>query len=186
MKRARQVFLVLTLSLGFALAVQAQYAHKSGSNDAEGRLYREPSGFSLDKLFSPEFFHMGHSYELSYSSFGGQGMSVGEYTNSMMWRFSTKLAARVDVAVQHQPFGMSGLNNGLPASQNGLSGLYLKNAEVAYQPLNNLTLNFAVRQAPYGYGSYLSPYGRYRNPYSNDRYGFGNGYGDPYFNNWSR
>jgi hypothetical protein len=183
MKSARQIIMVLTLSLGFALAAQAQYAHRADSDDAEGRLYREPSGFSLDKLFSPEFFRMGHSYEMSYSSFGGQGLSMGTYTNSMMWRFSTKLAARVDVAVQHAPFGVSGLSNGLPVSQSNLSGVYLRNAEVAYQPLRNLTMHLSVRQAPYGYGSYLSPYGRYGYSNGYDRYGLRGGFGDPYFNN---
>lgn len=186
MKRARLLFLVLTLSVAAVTTGQAQYAHSAGSGEAEAKLFREPSGFSLDRLFSPEFFRMGHSYEMSYSSFGGQGLTLGEYTNSMMWRFSTKLAARVDVGVQHTPFGVSGLGNGIPQSENGLNGIYLKNAEVAYQPIGNLRMHLSVRQAPPGYGYYLSPYGRYGYPYMYDRYGFRNGLDDPYFNSWLR
>lgn len=182
MKRIRLFLLVVTLSLGPALAAQAQYAQGAGSENAEARLFREPAHFSLDKLFSPEFFRMGHSYELSYSSFGGQGLTLGEYTNSMMWRFSTKLAARVDVAVQHTPFGVSGINNGLPVSESNFNGIYLKNAEIAYQPIGNLTMHLSVRRAPYGH--YLSPYGRYGYR-GYDRYGLGGGFNDPYFNNWS-
>lgn len=185
MKRARLLFLVLTLSLWAAAAAQAQYANNANS-EAESKLFREPSGFTLNKLFSPEFFHMSHSYELSYSSFGGHGLTLGEYTNSMMWRFSTKLAARVDVAVQHAPFGVSGLNNGLPVSQNNLNKIYLKNAEVAYQPMKNLVMQFSVRQAPNPYGYYLSPYGRYGYPYGYDRFGFRSDFGDPVFNPWLR
>lgn len=185
MKHARLFFLVLCLSLWATAAAQAQYVNR-GNSDAEGKLFREPSGFSLNKLFSPEFFHMSHSYELSYSSFGGHGLTLGEYTNTMLWRFSTKLAARVDVAVQHTPFGVSGLNNGLPVSESSLNGIYLKNAEVAYRPTENLTMHFSVRQAPYGYGYYLSPYGRYGYPYGYDRYGFGSGISDPYYNPWWR
>lgn len=185
MKRARLFFLVLTLSLSATLTVQAQYANGSNS-DAEAKLFREPTGFSLNKLFSPEFFHMSHSYELSYSSFGGHGLTLGEYTNSMMWRFSTKLAARVDVAVQHTPFGVSGLNNGLPVSQNNLNGIYLKNAEVAYQPMKNLFMQFSIHQAPNGYGYYLNPYGRYGYPYGYDRLGLRTDFGDPAFNHWLR
>lgn len=180
MKCARLFLLVVTLSLGPALAARAQYAQGAGS-DAEAKLFQEPAHFSLDKLFSPEFFRMSHSYEMSYSSFGGQGLTLGEYTNSMMWRFSTKLAARVDVAFQHTPFGVSGLNNGLPVSKSNLNGIYLKNAELAYRPVGNLTMHLSVRQAPYGYGYYMSPYGRY----GYDRYGFRTGFNDPYNNYWA-
>jgi hypothetical protein len=179
MKRIRILLFVLVLCAAPVVTVHAQYADGAGDN-AEARLFREPSGFSLDKLFSPEYFRMSHSYELSYSSFGGHGLSLGEYTNTMMWRFSTKLAARVDVGVQHTPFGLSGLNNGLPASQDNLNRIYLKNAEVAYRPVGNLTMHLSVRQAPYRYGYYLSPYGRY----GYDRYGIPLGYEDRYFNSW--
>lgn len=182
MKSARLFLLVLSLSLAPVFAAHAQYANGAGGDKAEAKLFREPSGFSLDKLFSPEFFRMGHSYELSYSSFGGQGLTIGEYTNTMMWRFSTKLAARVDVAVRHTPFGVSGLSNGLPVSESGLSGIYLKNAEVNYRPVGNLTMHLSVRQAPNRYGYYLNPYGYY-SPYGYDRYGIGS-LDDPYYNRW--
>lgn len=184
MKRVRLFLLVVILSLGSVAAVQAQYAHGAGSDNPEAKLFREPAHFSLDKLFSPEFFRMSHSYELSYSSFGGHGLALQEYTNTMLWRFSTKLAARVDLAVQHTPFGVSGLNNGLPVSESNFNGIYLKNAEVAYRPVGNLTMHLSVRQAPHGYGYYLSPYGRYGYP-GYDRYGFRTSFNDPYFNNWS-
>ena len=183
MKHARLVLLVLALSLSPAAAVMAQYAHGARTENAEAKLFQEPAHFTLDRLFSPEFFRMSHSYEMSYSSFGGQGLTLGEYTNSMMWRFSTKLAARVDVAFQHTPFGVSGLNNGLPVSESSLNGIYLKNAEVAYRPVGNLTMHLSVRQAPYGYGYYMGPYGRYGYP-GYDRYGLSTGFNDPNFNSW--
>jgi hypothetical protein len=85
----------------------------------------------------------------------------------MMWRFSPKLAARVDVGVAHSLFGNSSLGNGVPGSQNSFANIYLKNAEVAYRPLKNMTLHLSFRQAPRGYGYYMSPYGYY---------GYGGGY----------
>jgi len=181
MNRWRLFLFVLVFSLAPIVSAHAQYAGGTGEQP-EARLFNEPSGFSLDKLFSPEFFRMSHSYELSYSSFGGHGLTLGEYTNSMMWRFSTKLAARVDVAVQHTPFGVSGLDNGLPNSQSNLNGIYLKNAEIAYRPVGNLSMYLSVRQAPNAYGYYLSPYGRY----GYDRYGWNRWYDDANFNSWLR
>jgi hypothetical protein len=111
---------------------------------------------ALGNLFGAEHFEMGHSYQMSFSSFGGSASSMGMYTNSMMWQFNSDLAARVDVAVAH-PFTNS---NGAFGEQN--AKVFLRNAEVSYQPSENTQIHFQVRQSPYG--RYASPFGmnRYR------------------------
>lgn len=107
---------------------------------------------ALGSLFGADHFRMGHSYQMSFSSFGGQTASMGMYTNSMMWQFNSKLAARVDVSVAH-PF-----TNGTFGEQE--TQVFLRNAEVAYRPSENVRLHFQVQQSPYG--RYMSPYGTYR------------------------
>jgi len=105
---------------------------------------------ALGNLFGAEDFRMGHSYQMSFSSFGGNTSSMGMYTNSMMWQFNSDLAARVDVGVAH-PLAS---NN---AFGNQEAKVFLRNAEVAYTPTDNMRIHFQVRQSPYG--RYASPYG---------------------------
>ena len=147
--------------LGLTLPAQAQLRQDAPAQQAPVKLYDQNTpSFTLNSLFSPEHFRMGHSYEMSFGSFGGNSASMGMYTNSMMWQFNQKLAARVDVAFAHSPFG----GNALGESQGGR--VFLRNAEVAYRPNENMQLHFSMRQSPYGsyMGGYGSPYGRY-SPY---------------------
>ena len=105
---------------------------------------------ALGNLFGAEDFRMSHSYQMSFSSFGGGTSSMGMYTNSMMWQFNSDLAARVDVGVSH-PLAS---NN---AFGNQEARVFLRNAEVAYKPSDNMKIHFQVRQSPHG--RYASPYG---------------------------
>lgn len=112
---------------------------------------------ALGDLFGAEHFRMGHSYQMSFSSYGGQTASMGMYTNSMMWQFNSDWAARVDVGVSHP------LTNGAFGQQE--TRVFLRNAEVAYQPSENMRIHLQVQQSPYG--RYARPYGTYRrSPFS--------------------
>lgn len=144
----------LMVMLGLAAPAQAQLRENvpAAVQRAPMRLYSMGSGFSLNDLFSAEHFRMQHTYEMSMGTIGGYSYSLGVYTNSMLWQFSDKLAARVDIGVAHSPFGGSLGIERRPQ-------IFLRNAEVAYRPRENMLLQFSVRQSPYGY--YLSPYGYY-------------------------
>ena len=114
------------------------------------------SGFALNKLFDPSIFRMNQSVEFSASSFGGGVSSMGMFTNSMMWQFNEKLAARVDMSVAYSPNANQQFNN----SSGGLNGnaqVFVRNAEVAYRPSENVQIHLSFSQSPYGY--YASPYG---------------------------
>lgn len=151
----------LVVCLGSAHVSSAQYKSDAAVEAmmAQSRIYGD--SFSLNKLFDPRFFQMSHSYGMSFGSGPFGSGSMGEYTNTMMWRFSQKLAARVDVGVAHNISGGLPNASGLPGTNNSAARIYLRNAEVAYQPLKNMTLHVSFRQAPYGYGYYMSPYGYY-------------------------
>ncbi|MDQ7041029.1 MAG: hypothetical protein Q9M35_08815 [Rhodothermus sp.] len=153
----RKTFLLigLVVLLGVTVPAQAQLRTEVSSavQRAPMRLYRPGTGFSLSDLFSPKYFRMQHSYEVSMGSLGGYSYSLGVYTNSMRWQFSDKLAARVDIGIAHTPFGGSlGLKR--------RPQLFLRNAEIAYRPRENMLFQFTVRQSPYGY--FMAPYGYYR------------------------
>ena len=108
---------------------------------------------ALGNLFGAEDFRMSHSYQMSFSSFGGSTASMGMYTNSMMWQFNPAWSARVDVSVAH------------PMTNDGAFGqqetkVFLRNAQVSYEPSENMEVHFQVRQSPRG--RYAGPYGTYR------------------------
>ena len=143
------------LCLVFMLSVVQPAEAQMRSTDnapAATELYDSAAATSdlLSTLFSDDHFRMGHSYEMSMSSFGGDTHSMGMYTNSMMWQFNEQWAARVDVSLAHSPFGGGAFDNQDPQ-------LFLRNAEVAYRPSENMELRFQMRQSPHG--SYMSPYG---------------------------
>jgi hypothetical protein len=154
--RATISLLCLVTVLSLTAPAQAQLRDDPATSSVRTQLY-DTSSDVFNKLFSDEHFRMSHSYQMSMSSFAGQTASMGMYTNSMMWQFNSDWAARVDVSVAH-PF--SG-NSAFGQEQN--ARVFLRNAEVAYRPSENMQFRFQVQQSPYG--RYMSPYGSYR-PYS--------------------
>ncbi len=139
---------------------QAQLRKDVNQQQSPAKLYgTDGPAFSLNKLFSPEHFRMSHSYEMSFGSYGGGTSSLGMYTNTMQFQFNQKLAARMDVAFAHSPFGGSMGNPLGPDADRGQ--VFLRNAEIAYRPTDNMRLHLSFRQSPYG--GYMSPYGY--NPY---------------------
>jgi hypothetical protein len=103
----------------------------------------------LNRVFSPEHFRMSHGFEMSTGSFG----SLGMYTNTMQWQFSDKLAARVDLAAAYSPRLGSQQGTGQDAR------FFLRNAEIAYRPAENVQMHFSFRQSPYG--GFMNPHGMY-------------------------
>lgn len=145
--------LVLVLAL-MSPPAHAQLRSTSASDSVPTRLYEtgEAAVDALGQLFGAEQFRMAHSYEASFSSFGGQSASLGMYTNSMMWQFNQEWAARVDVGVAHSLGGNSAF--GQEQAQ-----VFLRNAEVQYRPSENMQFRLQIQQSPHG--RYMRPYGRY-------------------------
>lgn len=146
--------LCLILMLGLAVPVQAQLRSANTTSSTAVRLYDSGStGLSLNRFFTPEHFKMSHSLEMTASSFGG-GSTLGMYTNSMMWQFNSKLAARVDMAMA---YGQTNASSAFSSTGGQNGRIFLKNAEIEFRPRENMRLNLQVRQSPYG--SYMNPYG---------------------------
>ncbi len=151
-------FITLIIVLGTAVPVQAQMRDQVASaQPAPAQLYdSQTPAFTLNKLFSPQHFSMGHSYEMSVGSFGGGSQTLGMYTNTMLFEFSPKLDARVDVSVAHS-------FNGSQFGNEGHGGqVFIRNAQVNYRPTENMQFHISFRQSPYG--MYGHPYG-YRGGY---------------------
>ena len=127
----------------------------SRESESPGGLITQPPSTMMFGWFDPSKFSMHHSFELSYLSAAGQGMSLGTYTNTMMYQFADNLNARADVSMSFTPtnsfsaFGAKGANN--------FSGVYLRNAQISYRPWENFQVQVQYSQIPYGtYG--FSPF----------------------------
>lgn len=119
-------------------------------------MYQQPSSW-LFGWFDPSKFTMRHSLEMSYMTLGGgQGLSLGTYTNSMLYEFSDKLNARADVSLSYSPF--NSFSSGLGGKRNDLSSIYLSRAEINYRPWDNTRIQLSFRQLPYGGYYYYSPF----------------------------
>lgn len=145
----------------------SQYSVSGPTLMVESQPQAESRQFGLSSL------RMGHSYEMSMGSMGGQMYNQNMYTNTLYMQFNEKMTGRLDVAFAHSPFGsaMPGM------SQSGQ--IFVRNAEFNYALSERTNINFSFRQipggmgyggGPFSYGGYgYSPYfGRHRySPYNN-------------------
>ncbi len=121
-----------------------------------------PSGF-FTGFFNPQNFDMHHTVSMSYSSFGGQGVALGVYTNSMAYKFSENLDVEADVSFVNSPYSSLG-----DAHTKSLNGIYLSRAQLNYRFSDDFHVTLRYNQVP---GGYYSPYGYGYNRYS--PFGFG-------------
>jgi hypothetical protein len=138
---------LLAGSLSAAAQFKSQVPGYGGSGPAPGS---GESGLILG-FFDPSRFTMRHSLNLSYQTFSGQGMSLGTYTNSMMYQVTDELTARADVSLSYSPY-----NSFTGFGKQDFSSIYLSRAEVSYRPSENFMVNIQYRAEPYGY---YSPFG---------------------------
>jgi hypothetical protein len=163
--RSVWIVLLLVALLFVAAPAQAQLRADLPQQDAPVAVYQSQTGFSLGSLINPDHFKISNSYEMSYSSFGGQSLGLGVLTTSFRYQPTDRFAARVDVGVAHSPFGSAGVQESLGFSPDTPAKVYLQNAQIAYRPTENSLIQLQVRQSPFG--SYASPYGYY-SPYGHD------------------
>jgi hypothetical protein len=141
---------VLLLILS-AIAVGQFRSQPEARSSAGESLLRPDDGGLLFGWFDPSRLTMHNSYSLSYTTSGGKGFSVGALTSNIGYQFSNSLSAQFDVSLMHSPFNNLGGN-----FANNISGIYLTNAELNYQPSKNMLLQIQYRQLPamYWLGNY--------------------------------
>jgi hypothetical protein len=107
-------------------------------------------------FLNPNSFSMHHSFSLSYSAFGNNGLALGVYTNSMMYKFTDNLNIQADISLINSPYNSFGKD-----FSNQINGLYLSKAELNYRPWENFSINVQYRSNPLGYYNPYSGYSRY-------------------------
>ena len=107
-------------------------------------------------FLNSENFSMKHSFSMSYSAFGNEGLALGVYTNSMMYRFSDNLNVQLDASIINSPYSTLGKD-----FQNNINGFYISRAAVNYKPWDDVSISLQYRNLPgYFYNPYYS-YGRF-------------------------
>ena len=151
-----RVFVLCVIALSL-LAVSKSYSQFKRTADDEPKVsdsfIRPETDSDLLSFFNPENFKMRQSVSMGYMTIGGQGLALGMYTNSMMYKFSSQFDARVDVSLQSSPY--SSFDQRL---QSSLTGVFLNRAEVNYRPSDNMLLRVSYQKVPFGLNSIFSPY----------------------------
>ncbi|MDA3861447.1 MAG: hypothetical protein PF445_09495, partial [Melioribacteraceae bacterium] len=92
------------LSLLFSSLSLAQFKDKDLSPTImDGITNYSPSGF-LSNFLNPNNFQMNHSVNMSYSAFGGNGIALSTYTNSMAFRLTDNMNLEVDASLVASPY----------------------------------------------------------------------------------
>lgn len=156
MKTIAMVTVALVLS---SVASWSQFKSKGESSPKVGEsLFRTDDGGLLFGWFDPSRLDMHHSFSLSYASFGGKGISLGVYTNSLSYKFSEAWSLQTDISLVNSPFNSFGDKFG-----KDISGLYLSRAQLNYRPSEHTLFQIQFQQIPtasmysgFGMGGFLS------------------------------
>jgi hypothetical protein len=143
--------LILVLFLTWPTLVLAQFKSQTRPVGL-GALLSTPAGIERSAAtllgLDPSRLQIHQSYEMSYLSLGGQGLTQGLYLNTMIYDFKFPLQIALQWGLRNQPFASS---VSAPLLQNGL---FVSAAQVRFRPLKNTLVQFDFRQLPYGYNPY--------------------------------
>ena len=160
--------LLLFILLGFSVSAFAQFKGSGfPTENVKDGIISHQTNSSLFGFINPNNFSMKQSYSMSYSTFGGQGMALGVYTNSMMYKFNKNLNVQLDASFIHSPYNTLGSD-----FQKNINGFYISRAAVNYRPWKDVYISLQYRNVPASY--YSGYYGGYS--------GYNNGFfgGDPF------
>jgi len=148
--------ILIVFVLGLSLNAFAQFKDSGApAPDIKEGMFKPDNSSLFGFLESPNF-NMKQSYSMSYSTFGGQGLALGVYTNNMSYQFSKNLNVELEASVVNAPYSTLG-----KSFQNSLNGIYLSRAAVNYQPWKDVSISFQYSRLPYYYSpySYMGGYG---------------------------
>jgi hypothetical protein len=164
--------LIITVFVLVASISYGQYRDNGNSPDIKsGILNKGGSSESIFGLFNPDNFNMHHSFDLSYSSFGGSnGMALGVYTNSMMYKFSDRLDLQTDISLVNSPYNSFGKD-----FSKQINGIYLSRAQINFKASDNMNIMIEYNHNPFGYYSpyYYGGYSPFNRGGFYDEFGFG-------------
>jgi hypothetical protein len=162
----KKIFVLIAFLISSSLI--AQYREDSSKQpDIKGSIVKTNSFGSILGFINPDNFSMKHSFNLSFTSFGGLGsMALGVYTNSMEYKFSDNLDLQTDISFINSPYSSFGKD-----FSKQFNGIYLSRLQMNYKASDNMNISIQYRQIP---GGFYSPYSYWDNSF----------YRGSYFSNW--
>lgn len=144
-------FFIFVFAIPFV--AQSQFrGDEPGQPSVSKGVYRSSDNNNILGFFNPDKLDMRHSFSVSYGSYGGEGLGMSMYTNSLRYRISDPLSVRADVAMLFSPFGSHASSFG-----QDISGIFLRRASIDYQPSSDMRISLQFRNEPY---SHYNTYGR--------------------------
>ncbi len=149
------LFLLLGISINIFPQFRDQHLNKPSIHEG---IVSQQSELLLG-FFNPNNFTMRHSYSMSYSTFGGHGLALGLYTNSMMYQITENLNIQADVSLMHSPYSTFG-----KGFQDNFNGIYLSRAQLNFKPSDDFLITVQYRNIPamyysqFGYGMNANPW----------------------------
>lgn len=151
---------IIFILLATAFIVNAQFKEELEKPiDLKSGMFTQQPSSLFAGFINPQNFSMKHQFSMSYSAFGGNGVALGVYTNTIGYKFTEKLNVEVDASLVNSPYSTFG-----QGFSDQINGIYLSRAELNYQPYENFFIQVQYRNTPAGY---FSPYDRYRSFWGN-------------------
>lgn len=145
--------IVFLLCAVFPLQSFAQLKKDIPRADISGTLTRPGNDMILGFL-DPSRMNMQHSISMSYAAFGGNGMMLNSYLNTLNYQITDKLFLRTDLGIMTSPYHTFGENSSLNKPQ------FFGGAQLKYQFNENSSLLLRFESAPHYY--YQPTLGGYR------------------------
>jgi hypothetical protein len=152
MKKLFFILIITVSTISFA-QFKDQVAQQPSVHDG---LIRNNTPSLVLGFLNPNNFSMHHSFNLSYSAFGNNGVALGIYTNSMLYKLADNLNVSADISLINSPYNSFGKDF---TSQ--INGLYLTKASLNYKPWENFTINVQYNRNPLGYYNPYFGFSRY-------------------------
>ncbi|MFA3782985.1 hypothetical protein ABRY23_07985 [Melioribacteraceae bacterium 4301-Me] len=154
---------ILLLFAAFSI-INAQFKNQTNDLvDIRSSMINNNTSNLLFGFFNPANFQMHHSFSMSYSTFGGGGLALSTYTNSMFYKFNDKLNLQADISVVNSPYNTFGSQ-----FTKQLNGIYLSRAMLNYTPTKNMSISIEYNHLPY------NPYYYGYDPFFRSNYFFNN------------
>lgn len=161
--------LIMMLVVIVSMTALAQFKGSDfPSSDVRDGIIAQPMSSSLFGFINPQNFKMSQSYSMSYSSFGGQGLALGVYTNNMSYKFNNQLNVELAASVVNAPYSTLGSQ-----FNKSINGVYINRAAINYKPWKDFSISLQYSNLPFG--GYYSPYSFMGG------YGYYNGLENPFF-----
>ena len=114
--------------------------------DIRGGILSADPVSSLFGFINPANLNMGHSFEMSYSAFGNDGMALGVYTNRLSYEFSEEFNLELNTSFVNSPYNTLGEN-----FTRSLNGIYIDRARINYNPSKDFNISLQFSNSPYRY-----------------------------------